>query len=105
MLDPVEACVAERGGDPSFRDAGLASDDEFDGLRNACITDVQGQPRRPEPISRRAVLDARATGRWAVDSLTARLTDAQMAGLDLADRMALVEQIERDPTVEFPSFG
>ncbi|MCA9541857.1 MAG: hypothetical protein KC620_23330, partial [Myxococcales bacterium] len=94
--DPVADCVAERGGDPGFRDAGVPEAAETAALTAACEAAEQGQaalPPRPEPISTREVLAAQSAHAWQTDSLTARLTDAQMAGLDLGDRMALVRNL------------
>ncbi len=101
--DPVANCVAERGGDPSFRDAGLPGAAETAELTAACEATEQGHadlPPRPEPIATGAVLDANAADAWQTDSLTARLTDAQMAGLDLSDRMALLRHIAHGARVD-----
>lgn len=94
--DPVAACVAERGGDPAYRDGGLPDPAEVAALTAACETEQQGhaeRPEAPEPIPTRQVLDALATGRWDTDTLAARLTDQQLATLPGDERAALIDHI------------
>lgn len=94
--DPVAACVAERGGDPAYRDGGLSDTAEVAALTAACEAEQQGladRPETPEPIPTRQVLDALATGRWDTDTLAARLTDQQLTTLPGDERTALIDHI------------
>lgn len=94
--DPVAACVAERGGDPAYRDGGLPDPAEVAALTADCETEQQGhadRPESPEPIAAQQVLDALATGRWDTDTLAARLTDQQLATLPGGERAALIDHI------------
>lgn len=96
--DPVAGCIAERGGEPAYRDGGLPDAAEVAALTAGCEAEQQGhadRPEVPEPVAIRRILDALATGRWHTDSLAARLTDAQLASLPIDERAALIEHIAR----------